>query len=57
MKVIGFELEDWERALFNKLIGELDLLLIGETLNTRIPRGILGCQCNSANISNLNIPK
>ena len=46
MKVIGFELEDWERALFNKLIGELDLLLIGETLNTRIPRGILGCQCN-----------
>lgn len=46
MKVVGLELEDWERVIFDRTRDEYGLLLIGEPLNTQVPRGILGCGCN-----------
>jgi hypothetical protein len=46
MKVVGLELEDRERVIFDRTKDEHDFLLIGEPLNTQVPRGIFGCGCN-----------
>lgn len=57
MKVASFELEDWERQMFNKLSGEHDLLLTDERLNTQVQEDFLDVDAISANIGNLNIPR
>jgi hypothetical protein len=57
MKVIGFELEDWEGKMFNRIRDEHDLLLTGEPFNTQVHEEFLDADAISANISNLNIPR
>jgi len=47
MKVIGFELEDWEREMFNRMRDEHDLLLTSEPLNTQVRQDFLDAEAIS----------
>lgn len=47
MKVIGFELEDWEREVFDMIRDEHDLLLMSEPLNRQVGQDLLDAEAIS----------
>jgi hypothetical protein len=55
MEVVYFQLDDWERQMFDTIRDGHDLLFTGEPLNTQTYEEFLDADAISANISNLNI--